>query len=423
MRPRKGLGDLPGGLAGRVVALRADMNVPMRGVEVADDARIRRTVPTIRRLVARGARVAVLSHLGRPGGKPVSGLSLAPVASRLSALLDAGPGDGGAAPGGGGAELRFVPHAAGEPLAAAVAQLRNGNVLVAENTRFLPGEAANFRSLGAEWAGWADHFVTDAFGAAHRAHASTDALPRAIRAKGGEAVAGLLVERELALLGRAVHDPRRPFLAVMGGAKTSGKIDAIDALLERGATVLVGGAMAHAFFRAIGLETGASLVEESAVGTAGRLLEKAGPRLALPVDCRVAAQVAPGARIRVAPRTEVSGDETIGDIGPATAALYGARLREAGTAVWNGPMGAFETDGFDRGTTEVAQAVAAAAARGASVIVAGGETAAAAEFAGVAGRVAHVSTGGGATLEFLAGNELPGLAALSVRASCGERSA
>ncbi len=422
MRAKKGLDDLPGDLAGAVVALRADLNVPMRGAEVADDARIRRTMPTLRRLVAAGARVAVLSHRGRPGGRPASDLSLAPVASRLSAMLGAGPADD-AVGRARSPELRFVPHAAGEPVAAAVARLRDGGVLVAENTRFLPGETANSRSLAEEWAAWADHFVTDAFGAAHRAHASTDALPRAVRAKGGEAVAGLLVQQELASLGPATGEPRRPFVAVVGGAKIGGKIALIDALLDRADAVLVGGAMAHAFFRALGLATGASLVEESAVGTAGRLVEKAGPKLVLPVDCRVAERVAPGARTRVAERTDVRGDEAIGDVGPVTAELFGRRLREAETVIWNGPMGAFETEGFGEGTEHVGQAAAAAAERGASVIVAGGDTAAAAKFAGVARRVTHVSTGGGAALEFLAGNPLPGLAALSDLGSFREVSA
>ncbi len=353
--------------------------------------------------------MAVLSHLGRPRGEPDPGLTLAPVARRLSELLGR-PRDA----------VRFVRHASGEPAAAAVARLAVGEVLLLENTRFLPGEAANARSLAREWASWADHFVTEAFGTAHRAHASTDALPRAVRDKGGEAVAGELVEREIACLGRALDEPARPFVAVLGGAKISDKIELVEALLGRADVLLAGGAMANVFLRALGLETGTSLVEDGAVDVARRLLDMAGPRLSLPVDCVVAGRVEPGAETRVAPRTEVGAGEAIVDIGPTTAELYGRRIAEAGTVVWNGPMGVFEMDGFGAGTTKVGLAAASAAARGATAIVGGGDSAAAAKFAGVADRVTHVSTGGGAALEFLACKEMPGLAALSDRSPSAE---
>lgn len=411
LHSKKSLNDVPATtLSGAAVALRADFNVPVSGGEVADDTRIRRALPTIRRLAAAGARVAVLSHLGRPGGMPAPALTLAPVSRRLSDLLGGRPEGVG-----------FVPHASGEAVAAAVARLAPGDVLLLENTRFLPGETANAQTLAEQWSSWADHFVTDAFGTAHRAHASTDALPRAVRAKGGEAVAGELVEREMAFLSRALDAPARPFVVALGGAKISDKIELVEALLARADVVLAGGAMANVFFRALGLETGTSLVEEGAVHAARRLLDMAGPRLALPVDCVAAVRAEPGAKTRVVARTELGAGESIVDIGPVTAKLYGRRIAKAGTVVWNGPMGMFELDGFGAGTANVGLAAASAAQRGATVIVGGGDSAAAAEFAGVAARVTHVSTGGGAALEFLAGKDMPGLVALSDRFPSAEK--
>ena len=400
-------------VAGAVVALRADFNVPLDhpgsvesrkgdgGARVSDASRIERTVPTIDRLVAKGAKVVILSHLGRPGGRRNGAFTLAPVARCLDDLL--------AAP------VTFVPHPAGSEVRDAMGVAEPGTVTLLENTRFLPGETANETALAADWATWADHFVLDAFGTAHRAHASTDGLPRAVRAKGGMAVAGELVERELAVFTNALEEPRRPFVAVLGGAKISGKIDVIGALLPRVDALLVGGAMANTFLRAMGMETGTSLVEAEKTGIALEVLEAAAARLVLPVDCVTAAALTPGAPARVVDRAEIPPDEAVGDIGPVTVRLFGEYLVEAATVVWNGPMGVFEIDEFAHGTAGVARIAAEAADRGATVIVGGGDSAAAARAAGVAPRLSHISTGGGASLDLLAGKELPGVAALSGR--------
>ena len=400
---RRTLRDLdPGVLAGAAVALRADLNVPLDGGRVADAARIERTLPTIEHLLAAGSRVVVLSHLGRPGGRIRPDLTLRPVAECLSGLV--------AAP------VAFCPRAAGDAVRDAVAGVARGSVLVLENTRFLPGETAGDPGLAADWATWADHFVLDAFGTAHRAHASTTGLPRAVRRKGGEAVAGLLVAEELAALGCALGEPRRPFVAVIGGAKISGKIDVIRALLPRVDSLLVGGAMANTFLRALGMETGASLVEPDRVDTARRILEAAGARLVLPVDCVVAGSLAPGAETRVVDRSAVGREDVIGDVGPVTARVFERYLAAAATVVWNGPLGAFEIDGFAGGTRALALSAAEAADAGAMVVVGGGDSAATARSAGVATRITHLSTGGGASLDLLAGKPLPGLEALSPHA-------
>ena len=394
------------------VALRADFNVPLNpsgtrepaaGGEVADRSRIERTVPTIDRLAEAGAKVVVLSHLGRPGGRPSPALTLAPVARCLADLVS-GP-------------VRFVPHTSGSEVREAVADAGPGSVTLVENTRFLPGETANDPALAADWATWADHFVLDAFGTAHRAHASTDGLPRAVRAKGGMAVAGTLIERELAVFAEVLEEPRRPFVAVLGGAKISGKIDVIEALLPRVDALLVGGAMANTFLRAMGMETGTSLVEEEKTSIAWEVMAAGAARVVLPVDCVTAGEIAAGAPTRVVDRAAIPPGEAVGDIGPVSVRLFGECLAKAATVVWNGPMGVFEVDGFGEGTFEVARIAAAAADRGATVVVGGGDSAAAARAAGVASRISHISTGGGASLELLAGRELPGVAALSGRRS------
>ena len=400
---RKSLDDLLGGpdVYGAAVALRADFNVPVEAAGLADGGRIDRTVPSIELLAAAGARVVLLSHLGRPGGRSVPELTLRPVSRRLAGCLDTA--------------VRFLAHTAGDAVADAVAAMPAGSVLLLENTRFHPGETDNDPNLAAEWARWADHFVLDAFGTAHRAHASTVGLARAVRAKGGEAVAGRLVQRELTVLGQALDDPARPFVAILGGAKVSGKIEVIEGMLRRVDALLVGGAMANTFFRAMGLETGASRVDIEAIDTAARLLAEAGPRIVLPVDGVTASAIEEGAATRTADRSEILPGDIVVDIGPTTVRLFEHHLAEAATVVWNGPMGVFEIAGFERGTFGVARAAAAAAQSGATVIVGGGDSAAAARAAGVAGRVSHVSTGGGATLDLLAGRALPGVDALSPR--------
>lgn len=402
-------------LTGTAIALRADFNVPLgsgdqggpkrraAGRQVLDAARIERTRPTIDRLAEAGAKVVILSHLGRPGGRPDPALTLAPVARCLAGLISR--------------PVRFVPHTAGSEVRQAVTAAAPGTVLLLENTRFLPGETANDPALAADWAGWTDHFVLDAFGTAHRAHASTDGLPRAVRAKGGIAVAGGLVERELAVFADILAEPRRPFVALLGGAKISGKIDVIEALLPRVDALLVGGAMANTFFRAMGMETGTSLVEAEKTGIASEVLAAGAARLVLPVDCVIAPAIAAGAPTRVVDRAAIPPDGAVGDVGPVTVRLFGEYLAKAATVVWNGPMGVFEIDEFARGTFGLARIAADATDRGATVIVGGGDSAAAARAAGVASRMSHISTGGGASLDLLAGKELSGVAALSGRGS------
>ncbi|HSW29994.1 MAG TPA: phosphoglycerate kinase [Longimicrobiales bacterium] len=397
---KKTLSDLaPSDLAGRTVVVRADLNVPLKDGVVTDDTRIQASVPTLRLLTGAGARVVLLSHLGRPKGGPEPKYSLAPVAARMGEAL--------------GTPIRFAAEPVGPVARDAVASLAPGEVVLLENTRFLAGDEGNDAGLAKDWASLGDLFVNDAFGAAHRAHASTSGLAEAMRAKGGLAVAGLLMAKELEYLGGALERPKRPFVAILGGAKISGKIDVIEALLPRVDRLLIGGAMANTFFRALGLQTGASLVEDDRVELARATLGRAADRILLPVDCVVAADIAEGAAARVVDRSQVGPADRIGDIGPATRAMFAREIAGARTIVWNGPMGVFEVGAFAEGTLAVARSVAEACDGGAVGVVGGGDSVAAAEKAGVAERVSHVSTGGGASLEFLAGAELPGVAALN----------
>ena len=395
---KKTLNDLTAREDDRIV-VRVDFNVPLRDGRVTDDTRIERTLPTLRRLTATGARLVLLSHLGRPGGRPRPEASLEPVAVRLGELL--------------GRNVRFCPETTGSHALARARSLAPGEIMVAENTRFLEGETRNDRELAAAFAALGNHFVNDAFGTAHRAHASTAGLALAMRARGGEAVAGLLLEREIRFLGDALEDPERPFVAVLGGAKVSDKIAVVEKMLARADRVLVGGAMANTFFRALGLETGRSLVDEEGVELAVGLMDHAGDRLMLPVDCVVAPRIAGGATTREVPRAEVGAEDRIGDIGSASRHMFAVELGQARTIVWNGPMGVFEMPPFAGGTTAVARSVAAATASGAVTIAGGGDSAAAVRAAGFADGFAHVSTGGGASLAFLAGETLPGVEALS----------
>jgi phosphoglycerate kinase len=281
-----------------------------------------------------------------------------------------------------------------------------------ENTRFDAGETKNDPELSRALAAYGDLYVDDAFGSAHRAHASTVGAAEAIRDKGGEVVAGALMEKELKYLGMAMEDPDRPFIAVLGGAKISGKIDVIQALLPRVDRLLIGGAMANTFFKALGLETGGSLVEDDRLEMARGILEEAGDTLLLPVDCVVAKEISREAETRVVERGDVGPEEKIGDIGPASRVSFADALKGAGTVVWNGPMGVFEMDPFAQGTLALAEAVARVTDAGGITVVGGGDSASAAEKAGVVDRLTHVSTGGGASLEFLAGSVLPGVAVL-----------
>jgi phosphoglycerate kinase len=398
MSKRNVTGLSPELLRGRRVLVRVDYNVPIEDGAVGDDNRIQATLPTLKHLVDAGARVILVSHLGRPKGKRRDDMSLAPVAERLRQLV--------------GAPVAFVSDIDGAEARTAVESLRDGSILLLENVRFLPGEEQNETALSESLAALADVYVNDAFGSAHRAHASTAGVAEIMRRDGRPAVAGMLMERELRFLGDALENPDRPFIAILGGAKISGKIDVIQNLLPRVDHLLIGGAMANTFFRALGLETGTSLVEPDRIDMARELLEGAGPKLVLPVDCVVAGEAKAGARTWLLARDEVPPEGSILDIGPRSVATFRDFIERSRTVLWNGPMGLFEIDDFAEGTMGVARAVADATAKGAVTIVGGGDTAAAVEAAGVADRVTHVSTGGGASLEFLEGRELPGVAVL-----------
>jgi phosphoglycerate kinase len=385
------------------VLVRVDYNVPLDDAgRITDDTRITATLPTLDALLQRGAALVLLAHFGRPKGKPVPEMSLRPVAARLAELLE-------------GRSVRFVPDTVGEEAQGAASMLRPGEVVLLENTRFLPGEEKDDPALAEAMASLGDVYVNDAFGAAHRAHASTAGVARVMRARGRPAVAGLLMAKELEYLGSVVAKPGRPFVAIIGGAKISGKIDVVRNLLPKVDRLLIGGAMANTFFRAMGHETGKSLVEEDRVEMAKELLDGSGDRLVLPVDCVATDRLEAGAEKRVVSREAIPADRMVADVGPETVRLYGEIVRGARTVLWNGPMGVFEVPEFADGTRGVAQAVADATAAGATSVVGGGDSAAAVAEMGLEDRISHVSTGGGASLEFLEGRTLPGVAALSDR--------
>jgi phosphoglycerate kinase len=383
-------------LGGRRVFVRVDFNVPLNGGVIGDDTRIRASLPTIQFARQHGASVVVLaSHLGRPKGKPNADMSLKPVADRLSSLL--------ATP------VTFAADCVGAPADRAVTEAGRGGVVLLENLRFHPEEEQDDPAFASQLAALADLYVNDAFGAAHRAHASVHAVVPLMR----DAAAGLLMEKELQYLGRALENPVRPFVAVLGGAKVSDKIEVIDNLLPRVDRLLIGGAMAYTFFKAQGLPIGRSLVEEDKLDAARAIVQQAsgrGLQLLLPVDHVVAEKLdaaSPGETLAV--EDAAIGDRMGLDIGPKTAAAYTEALSDARTVVWNGPMGVFEIDAFAQGTMAVARAVAHV--RG-TTIIGGGDSIAAVAKAGVSDRVTHISTGGGASLEFLGGRTLPGVAAL-----------
>lgn len=400
---KKMLEDCPReALANEVVVVRVDYNLPIdRNGEVVDDTRLVRTLPTIQYLIERGAKAVLLSHLGRPKGRIIQALSLRPVARKLEESL--------------GSPVLFCPETTGPLAREAVQRMESGDVLLLENTRFCPKDASNDPEWAVELSHGTKLFVNDAFGVAHRAHASTQGVAEAVRAGGGEAVAGFLLEQELRFLSHAIADPELPFVAVIGGAKIVSKIDVIEALLPKVDRLLIGGAMANTFLRAQGLAVGDSLVEEDRIETARSLMELAGDKLVLPVDVVTARCISSDAATRVCACDEVREGERIGDIGPRTVKLFGDILGGARTVIWSGPMGVFELGLFQTGTFEVAYAAASTADRGATVIVGGGDSAAAAVAAGVVDRITHLSTGGSASLELLSGKKMPGIVALSDR--------
>ena len=386
-------------VSGKRVFLRADLNVPLDDGRITDDTRIRASLPTIVNLLERGASVILASHLGRPKGKVNDALRLKPVADRLSQLL--------------GRPVRMTGDALGPGVQVAVDKLRPGDLLMLENLRFRAEEEANDPEFAKALASLADLYVNDAFGAAHRAHASTEGITHYL-----PAVAGLLMEREVDALSRLLTKPRRPFHSVIGGAKVSGKLEVLEALLSRCQAVLVGGGMANTFLAARGLQLGKSLVEADQLENAERIVAEARRkrvRLMLPTDAVIAPQVHHRAKTQVVPVDAVPKDQMIVDIGPETRAAYAEHLAKAETIFWNGPMGVFEVPQFAEGTNEMAVVLAKRTAAGAVTIVGGGDSVAAVERLDLADEMTHVSTGGGASLEFIEGKTLPGVAALLPR--------
>jgi phosphoglycerate kinase len=381
------------------VFVRVDFNVPIKENKVTDDTRIRAAIPTINYITEHGGRVILASHLGRPKGQRVEKYSLAPVAEHLSQLL--------------GKPVGFVDDCFGENVAAAVNAMKDGEIILLENLRFHPEEEKNDEAFAGRLAALCDVYVNDAFGAAHRAHASTAGITKLV----GQCAAGLLMERELDYLGRVMTNPEHPFVAILGGAKVSDKIPVIDSLIDRKVDkLLIGGAMAYTFFKAEGFTVGKSLVEDEMLDTAREIQVRAadaGVELLLPSDHQVVDSYDPLNSRKTIP-IEFTNAGLVGlDIGVETVQRFSAALKGAKTVIWNGPMGVFEEKPFDEGTVGIALAVAEAADNGATVIVGGGDSVAAIMAAGVGDHITHISTGGGATLEFLSGDSLPGVDALS----------
>ncbi|MDR4889588.1 phosphoglycerate kinase [Fredinandcohnia sp. QZ13] len=380
---------------GKRVFCRVDFNVPMQNGQVTDETRIRAALPTIEYLRKEGAKVILASHLGRPKGKAVDELRLDPVAKRLSEHL--------------GIEVRKTNEAYGPEVEQAISEMNDGDVLLLENVRFYPGEEKNDPELAKQFAALADVYVNDAFGAAHRAHASTAGIAEHL-----PAVAGFLMEKEIEVLGKALSNPERPFTAIIGGAKVKDKIGVIENLLEKVDNLIIGGGLAYTFVKAQGHEIGKSLLEEDKMDLANEFIKKAkekGVNFYMPVDVRVADDFSNDANIKIVPITEIPSDWEALDIGPKTAEIYSDVIQKSKLVIWNGPMGVFELDAFANGTKAVAQALADATDT--YSIIGGGDSAAAAEKFGLADKMSHISTGGGASLEFMEGKELPGVELLN----------
>ena len=375
------------------VFVRVDFNVPLKNGKIVDDTRIKAAIPTIKYLLNCNAAVILASHLGRPGGEPTEKFSLKPIADYLEHLIDA--------------RVIFVDDCLGAKVEEAARNLQNGEILVLENTRFHPGEEANDPLMGAKLASLADVFVNDAFGTAHRAHASNVGIAKHI-----PAVSGLLLEREIIYLGNAIIDPEKPFIAILGGAKVSGKINVINNLTEKVDYFLIGGGMANTFFAAQGYKMGDSLVEEESLEIAKEILKGTGKRLLLPMDVVISDEFSATANSKVIPIGDIPESWRIMDLGPLSLNKFGKIIRDSKTIVWNGPMGVFEFPAFAKGTFSMAKIVAES---NAVTIVGGGDSAAALKKSGLSDKITHVSTGGGASLKMLEGSVLPGLEALDDR--------
>ncbi len=387
---------------GKRVLVRVDFNVPLdESQKITNDKRIVASLPTIKYLSSNGARVILMSHLGRPKGKRKPEFSLAPVARDLNQRLDV--------------NVSFVDDCTGDSVQSAVDGLKAGEVLLLENLRFYAEEEANDADFAQKLASFGDIYVNDAFGTAHRAHASTEGVTKYI----DTCASGYLMKKELDYLGSALESPVRPFVAILGGAKISGKIDVITALLDKVDTLIIGGGMSYTFFKAQGMEIGNSLLEEDRIPMAREILEQAkaqGKELLLPVDCVVASEFSNDAEQKVVSSDAIPANMEALDIGPETVKQFGSKVREAKTVVWNGPMGVFEFSNFAKGTNAIAEILAEATGAGATTVIGGGDSASAVAKAGLSDRMSHISTGGGASLEFLEGKKLPGVEALSDKA-------
>ncbi|MGE7121186.1 phosphoglycerate kinase [Peribacillus sp. NPDC046944] len=382
-------------LKGKRVFCRVDFNVPMQDGKISDDTRIKAALPTITYLIEQGAKVILASHLGRPKGQVVEELRLAPVAERLSQLI--------------GKDVQRADEAYGEAVQSIIEGLKDGELLLLENVRFYPGEEKNDPELAKEFAKLADVYVNDAFGAAHRAHASTEGIAHHL-----PAVAGLLMEKELSVLGKALSEPDRPFTAIIGGAKVKDKIGVIENLLEKVDHLIIGGGLGYTFIKAQGHEVGTSLLEEDKIELAKSFIESAkekGVKMHLPIDAVVTAEFSPDAETEIVDIDSIPSDKMSLDIGPKTSELFADVIKGSKLVIWNGPMGVFEFDKYANGTRAVAEALADA--KDTYSIVGGGDSAAAAEKFGLAEKMSHISTGGGASLEFMEGKELPGVVALN----------